>query len=197
MEDIEKLANEILANDGEGATGEMVDGLGQGESPLVSDALRKVVLNEQNPEKVREKALNYLMVMVSRAISARRIPGEISEETMDWIEDLKCGDMITRANAAINIMIYGSVETLGPIMEAMRVERDEEARSAMVGAGRALIIRCEEALGPSAIARAERAIDAVEAFQRRAMDLPVRMERMPAPGKDVSGSVTAVLPKKR
>ena len=198
MGGIEDLAEGIIADDGAGASPGTVERIGQGDSPVVYEALRKIVLNEKNPEEVREKALNYLMLIVSRVISARRMPGEMSEETMGWIKDLGCADDARkRANAALNIMIYGGMETLGPLMDAMRVERDEEAREAMIEAGRSLLMRCEGELGPSAITRAEKAIDAVKAFQMRTMGLPLREERMPEPVKDVSGSITAVMPKRK
>lgn len=187
---IEDLAEGIIADNGAWASAGIVDRIGQGDSPVVYEALRKIVLNEQNEEEVREKALNYLMVIVSRAIGARRAPGGMSEEAMRWAGDLGADDAVKRANAAINIMIYGGVETLGPLMEAMRVERNEEARTAMLEAGRALLMRCEGELGLSAAVRARKAIDAVEAFQRRAMEICLPGERMAGPTDDVSGNIT-------
>lgn len=197
MEEIERLANDIIADNGAGATEEAVDRMGQGDSPVAYEALRKIVLNEQNPEEMREKALNYLMLMVSRAIGGRGVPGEMREDEAGWIGDLRCGDAMRRANAALNIMIYGSPGALGPIMDAMGAERDVEARTMMIEAGKSLLVKCDCELSPSAIARARKAIDAVEAFHRRAMDLPLPGERFCGPEKDVSGNITMVKPVKR
>lgn len=197
MEEPEKLAQRILADGGAGATAEAVDRVGHVDSPEAYEALRRIVLNEQNPEDVREKALNYIMLMVSRSISARREPGEMSEAEAGWIGELKAEEAVGRANAALCIMIYGGVETLGPLMDAMGIERDAEARAVMIEAGSAILSKCEGHLAPSAILRAEKAIAAIRAFHSRAMELPPEGARISEPSRDVSGSITMVKPLKR
>jgi|GEM_PF-5231445 len=194
MEEIEKLAREVLASGGRVACAETVEKIGQGDSPNGYEALRKIVLNDANSEDVREKALNCLIAVVSRAIGAWRAAGE-SEEEAEWVRGLAGGDARGRANAALSIMLYGSISTIGPIMDAMMVERDAEARIVMIEAGRTLLGRHGHELGPWASARAEKAIDAVAAFQRRAAELPLKRVMEDKPEKEVSGSNTVVLPK--